>query len=521
LLAGLLGVGLAVHVPAFLCMPLNWDSHEWDLCTRTVLDGGVLYRDALENNLPGTLWLHAAVRGVAGWRSEVLRAADLLVLAAVIALLPGWLPAGASTVARVATAGLLASFYLWTSEWCHCQRDPWMLLPAQLALGLRLRQRRALLQGDETRLWLRPLLEGMLWGAAFWIKPYVAVPALACWLAAGRGVRPRGRLVLDGLLLIAGGLLVGAAGSAWLIASGAWPSFWEVMLVWNREYVAGNFLGEEPWAPLAGFLIRLFPWALAYAVALPVACRTIWRAARQGGEEASRDLLLSALFLGWLLQAVVLQHLYDYVHVPGVLLALTLLCRRVCAAQGLPRALLVGFLLLGVAVRMPALTWQRLALWEGCVREGSTPEVRDRLQMLRAVAWTDMDRVRAFLHEHGARDGEVSCYNRSTLPLYAELRRRPASRHFLLENIYTIFTRQRSAIHAELTASNQRYLVCDLATTHWKRLGPAAPVRVDGGCDVEAIPFPRERLIFRAGRYGVYAVDGPSMPAWLEANLFF
>src|SRR5262249_34312311 len=117
-----------------------------------------------------------------------------------------------------------------TSEWCHCQRDPWMLLPALLALRLRLRQREALLQPEPGRLGLclRPLAEGALGGAAFWIKPHVAVPALACWLAGARGVGRWRWLLADGLLVIAGGALVGAAGIAWLVATGAWADFWDV-----------------------------------------------------------------------------------------------------------------------------------------------------------------------------------------------------------------------------------------------------------------------------------------------------
>ena len=44
------------------------------------MQGDVLYRDALENNLPGMLWLHVAVRSLLGWSSEVLRLVDLLVV---------------------------------------------------------------------------------------------------------------------------------------------------------------------------------------------------------------------------------------------------------------------------------------------------------------------------------------------------------------------------------------------------------------------------------------------------------
>ena len=121
---------LVLHVPPFLRQGLDPDVTLWDLCARTVLSGGVFGRDAFENNLPGTLWLHMALRAVFGWRPEVLRGADLLIVLASVGLLVRSLPSG-----RGAVAALLLAFYFSTSEWCHCQRDTWMLLPALLALA--------------------------------------------------------------------------------------------------------------------------------------------------------------------------------------------------------------------------------------------------------------------------------------------------------------------------------------------------------------------------------------------------
>src|SRR5262249_34043403 len=63
---------LYINLPAFLCMGLDPDVSQWDLCARTVLEGGVLYQDAVENNLPGMLWLHVLIRSLLGWRPEVL-----------------------------------------------------------------------------------------------------------------------------------------------------------------------------------------------------------------------------------------------------------------------------------------------------------------------------------------------------------------------------------------------------------------------------------------------------------------
>src|SRR5258708_39752057 len=83
-------------------------------------------------------WLRWGARSVVGWRSEVMRAVDLGVVGGVVLLLARWQP-GLSFTWRFALAFALLVFYLGSSEWCHVQRDPWMLLPALAALHLRRR----------------------------------------------------------------------------------------------------------------------------------------------------------------------------------------------------------------------------------------------------------------------------------------------------------------------------------------------------------------------------------------------
>src|SRR4051794_6398437 len=72
---------LAVGLPLFLCMPLWFDVLHYDLCARTLLRGGALYRDAFDNNLPGIIWAQAAVRAALGWRTEAMRLADFAFVA--------------------------------------------------------------------------------------------------------------------------------------------------------------------------------------------------------------------------------------------------------------------------------------------------------------------------------------------------------------------------------------------------------------------------------------------------------
>ena len=70
---------LVLAVPLFIGMPLNSDTALYDVQARCVLNGGVAYRDIIEPNLPGALWIHLGIRSVAGWSSEIMRAVDLIV----------------------------------------------------------------------------------------------------------------------------------------------------------------------------------------------------------------------------------------------------------------------------------------------------------------------------------------------------------------------------------------------------------------------------------------------------------
>ena len=84
--AGLLLV-LGIGLPLFLRMPLTYDTVQYDLCARTVLRGGAMYRDAADNNMPGVIWIQAAARAMVGWRSESLRLVDFALISVTIQLL--------------------------------------------------------------------------------------------------------------------------------------------------------------------------------------------------------------------------------------------------------------------------------------------------------------------------------------------------------------------------------------------------------------------------------------------------
>jgi hypothetical protein len=482
----------------------------YDLCARRVLAGDVHYRDLLENNFPGIVWLHMAFRSLLGWRPEALRAVDVAIVATSVWLLTRWLPESAPSWGRVATATVLLAFYMSTSEWCHCQRDVWMLLPALVALRWRARQVDRLKRPETscTRLMIAATLEGALWAAAFWIKPFVAVPALAVWLVSAREFGRSaglGRLAIDFAGLVIGGFAVVAAGIAWLVVTGAWPAFYEVVFVWNREYAAYHVHGENRLAPV-WLAVRFFPWVLVHLFAVPIA---VGAAVRPG---KSVPALLAGCYLGWLFQAVVLQHLFDYVHVPPLLLGITVLgADALGRVHGGGGRSVVAFLAVCVLWSGYGVWTPRTHAWHECVTDGSTPAVRDRLTLMRRVNWTDLDRVAGFLRSQGVSDGEVTCFSVSTMSLYGDLGLRPSTRYVFLHNHLDIFASRRPAIHEALIHSRQRFLVCDLNA--YKTDGLRDMLNCEGGPPAD-YPW-ADRVVFRAGSFVVFRLDGPETPAWL------
>src|ERR1700722_18642206 len=98
-------------LPLFLCMPLWVDTIFFDLCARTLMRGGVLYREVFTHALPGMFWIQVALRSLLGWRSETLRAVDFLIVSACVWLLVGKLQPGAMSWAwRLWTAFTLFAF---------------------------------------------------------------------------------------------------------------------------------------------------------------------------------------------------------------------------------------------------------------------------------------------------------------------------------------------------------------------------------------------------------------------------
>jgi hypothetical protein len=525
---------LLAAVPLFLRMPVWCDVTHYDLAARNVLRGGVHYRDVFDTNLPGMLWLHVGIRSLLGWSSEAIRLVDLGIVSAIVWLLVRWgKDQGWPHAGQVWTAVALYAFYLSTAEINHCQRDTWMLLPALLALYLRRDQVAGLSWANASpgQTAGRAVAEGLCWGAAFWIKPFVIVPGLLCWAVGAawvwRRAQGRGMLVLlDAVGILGGGLVAGAVGAAWLWWSGAWPCFWDVMSSWNGEY-ARQSSGAALGCTLPS-LYEFLPWSAVHFIATPVALTRTWQAlikppgpSSQGQPNtALQDGLLGSFYLGWLVQASCLQHGSSYHHVPPILLGMVLTTRWCGLMPTSHLGWLNRFLCVGVVVASlhPALNRERLSLWGRCLWGPSTPELRDRLALTDAVTWQDLHRVREFLRNRGLHDGELTCYGSCTNPLYLELNLEPSIRYTQFSMFVHLFPTRRGQMRHELAATGQRYIVTDVQD--WSATHPAPedppgapsgpPASAAGVHPGKAQRYPwNEPVVFRAGRYCVHRVTGP------------
>ncbi len=568
---GLLAALMIQSLPLMLCMPLTADAVLYDLQAKTALQGGLLYRDIVEPNLPGIVWLHMIIRSIFGWSVQALRLVDLTFITAIILLLVFWQRADSvsnekySRSESIFLAFILFWFYFGTSEWCHCQRDVWMLLPALVALYLRRYQIERLLLSPPKRrtLFQWSMLEGIVWAVGFWIKPFIAIPALAVLAVGitmickrkGRCLKRAGVPILFDLSgLLAGGLLIGSLGIAWLLRTGAWPYFLEMLLQWNPTYFEA---GSERWTwdRLGREQLRFMPFSLFHLLAIPLAIAQIGKMLfsnrttnnrkttnNQTGNNRATNRneisvpLLSGMYVGWLLQSFTMQHLFDYVHVPEILLGMTLVVRQAknmisgllatsstVNRESSFRTIYVGtacFLVFAAWMTNPATKWSRTRYWKTCLTQGSTPEVKMALQHFSLPNWIELQPALEYLRQLNLHDQELTVHNVHLVHAYRELNLKPSTRFVYLDVLTRIFYRDhaKEIVH-ELDHSGHRYVLSGLVENGM----PPRNFASENQTPSTSLPtaFPSEHLsefpyhfpvVFRSGQYVVHRVDKSVAP---------
>jgi hypothetical protein len=246
------------------------------------------------------------------------------------------------------------------------------------------------------------------------------------------------------------------------------------------------------------------------------------RIERADGSEdsASRQTvtaLLAAAYVGWLVQSFAFQHLFDYVHAPGVLLAILLV--SIFTVTSAPSSLLrVGW----VAFAAVALCWSpwiqpsRLSLWSVCVRGPITPAVRDKLSHFRNPNRQDLARVMEYLKSQGVSGQDVCFYNSDFVGVYRQMGLTPPTRYTYFYETVRFLPKHQDQVLRDLAESPHKFVVTDVQTTgiavaRIDRVGPNGPL-----ADAKAQPKTWTRgypwaypAVFRAGTYLVHRVDGP------------
>jgi hypothetical protein len=513
---------LAIFVPLYICMPPWCDMSFFDVCASAILRGEPFCKEIEIHGTAGAVFIHTAIRSLVGWGSVQLRIADLCLVAATIYLLVGrLLPGDQGTSSRWWAAVVLSLFYFSTTEWSHCQPDMRMLLLCLVALCLRQRQAGTLLYGlPAGRFTQRAFWEGVFWGLAFLVKPFAALPAVGCYGLTLALCWPQQRrlwraLVLDAGGVLAGGLAVGVLTLAWFYFSGNLPYYIAGNQGgWNEEYFKSSPSGIQR---MSVAFVRMWPWSLIHFAALPAAVLALDRVFRARSANPSapdrNDLsraLLAAFYLGWFAQANFIQWQFEYHLAPGMLLGLTLLLGEswLKERRAVRWLLLPGFLLWAVSLH-PLLQPQRLALWDRCWSEGSSPKLRDRLTInpedIGATSWVDLEQVAQFLKKQHVRDREVTCYGTSALHLYQALDIKPSTRYVMIHAWLLFFPSHQAEILHEVQSGPQRFVVADLVQL--LRMSPAQyhqPVRIPDAAP--SYPW-KLREVFRAGRYLVFKVQ--------------
>jgi hypothetical protein len=448
---------LVLAGPLFVCMPIWVDCYLFDICARALLRGEVVYREFFLHGPPGMMLTVTGVRLLVGWRSEALRLVDLAIVSAVIVLWVRFsLPVLVSTAARIWTGIAMFLVYVGMTEWCHCQVDVWMLLPALAAFAMRLGQVSALRQGNSARVIGRATIEGLLWSWALLMKPFVLIPALGGWLA-GLWCLDNSRwtkaVLLDMMGLFIGAVIAFGSATTWLVVSTNWPYFWEASFsTWNRDYYAtsGSLMHR------LGEVTRVLGYwgILGWAAVI----MSLWMLLRP--RESLRPMV-AAFYLGWFVEGNFLQRQAPYQVLPAVLLGIGLL-----AQYSWTRWMVITTILAWTELAHPLLNRHRLEFWSRSWREGSTPAMRNALTIdpgnFVAPDWVNLAAMAGDLRSRGVKDRELTCYALSATSLYWTLDMKPSTRYIELFATLVQFPGHQAEIRNDLFASPQRYVINDL-----------------------------------------------------------
>jgi 4-amino-4-deoxy-L-arabinose transferase-like glycosyltransferase len=263
-------VALALRLPG-LPVPLwNVDEAVSAVVANSLLDGGVVYRDAVDHRGPVTYFVYAAVFALFGRNDMLAIHAALVVLAAALA-------AGVVALGRLAGLGRAAvvagMLFLALSAYGFHPRDVAAFHTEWLAAAFSTAAACLFLLG--VRRGGRPPMcfaAGVLFALAAWTKQPAALDLAAAGLVlasavlpAGQGTRPLGAraVIAAGGALALGFAAVSASFLLYFARAGAWDEFTFYFWTYNRRYyLAAVSPGQWVAGLLRGFELAARPLGL-------------------------------------------------------------------------------------------------------------------------------------------------------------------------------------------------------------------------------------------------------------------
>ena len=377
------------------------------------------------------------------------------------------------------------------------------------------------------------VLEGILWASAFWLKPFVAVPAIAVIIGSRRFATSFRLWGLHSVVVVSGGLLAGGVGILWMVQSGCWSYFIETLTGWNGDYFQS---GRSRWTlnRYAAHAGRFWPWILLHAPALVVSIFGLFvrQVVSLRSPQSFATALLQSLYLGWMLQAFLLQQMFDYIHVSGVLLAIgvcgqwvsramkgsndarTVSDRDWPSAQGLVSATSILFFCLAI-VSSPLVRAARLKHWTACVGAcfggQLSPTTRDALALNPFPRWSELQPMLDHIQAKQIPDRSLVAYNGNLIHIYPELSFRPPTRFVYLDVLTRLFPDRRDQMTAAMEASRAKWVVSDLIEDGWEgelAADKLLPEEISRKRAEMFFPY-NQTPVFRSGGYVLFRIDQP------------
>lgn len=478
--------GLVVAASALLLLTYSYgrDQAGFAVIGRTILSGGMPYRDAWDLKPPGTPLVYAlalALFGKGQLGIRLLESAGLLAMVAAMTRVTRsfW---GDSRIGLVAGA-LALLLHVQLDFWNTAQGESFggVLIVAALAAAPGVRGGR-LLEPDRVRLsaWA---LQGSLWGVCALLKPtmsagVVVVLGASTWAAfstalARGSVLEAAREALRKALRpcavsLAGFLIPLAACAAWLASGKVLGEFLEILFVFNPHYTALAWQGQG----LGPLVVRTFTeWVQGYSLLLPLAIviLPLWGRASDVRGIAIVGALLATQLAGVAAQGKLFPYHFGAVWPLTALLAGLGLVRAWEAAsrRGLPSRLLVLAVAVGAgwlksatrSLPEPFLdrTARRVALVAGGFRDQAAI---DSLASAGDVNMAANREVARFLAERTAPGRTVLVYGFEPV-IYLLSDRAPASRYFydMAQRVSWGRERSRAALLDDLSRTPAQAIV--------------------------------------------------------------